>query len=640
MSPIKGSGKKLVNIIDSKAAEKPIYKWEGKPEHFRTRRDGDAWWDRERGRWLKGHGGLTGAHYFTVTQGTYKNSLNQYIRPDVRDGDMLVFEEYDACKTSQEDLFIAKRRGFALSSIFGGAMPMYHSITNPGATNLITSADKTRLEELYKEKPLVFYSELDPSIKPSLISSRQSGYLHFGKKESDGTITGLNSKIMMIQTSETAKDATAFEAYRATSIFIDEVFLHSRPDTVVASSQDSIKSGFRKINPIVLGGSCGVASSEGANKMQQYWLDSHNNMVRTVFIPGWMCITEAPELDDEGNQTGRILNFCPNGRSKQKESTEWILRMRSRLEKAKNKAKLLQFIKAYPLSIEEVFDVNTQGVFTEDVMERLTVASIRITKENYPIGRYDLYETPSGLVTAKVNSTSGMFHILEHPLKDVPYGAGNDPIPFGHNEDITYRRSENSIAIGSFTDMKLVAYHTERTHDADLAAQNMILLSRYYNNAKIMVERNRGGMLIDKIKTQGYTHLLANQPRWLGAYAFDKRARYGWYKDGVSSQAAYAELITFITRHSDSIYVKRLVDELKKFIVENTDLADAWVSFLIYAREYHERISKSIETNVRAVETSVVTIRNGQRLVERKTVYIQGENNNQSNRPDTFNHGR
>jgi hypothetical protein len=147
-------------------------------------------------------------------------------------------------------------------------------------------------------------------------------------------------------------------------------------------------------------------------------------------------------------------------------------------------------------------------------------------------------------------------------------------------------------------------------------------------------------MLIDKIKTQGYTHLLANQPRWLGAYAFDKRARYGWYKDGVSSQAAYAELITFITRHSDSIYVKRLVDELKKFIVENTDLADAWVSFLIYAREYHERISKSIETNVRAVETSVVTIRNGQRLVERKTVYIQGENNNQSNRPDTFNHGR
>jgi hypothetical protein len=493
---------------------------------------------------------------------------------------------------------------------------------------------------LYKEKPLVFYSEIDSSIKPNTISLRQSGYLHFGKKEADGTISGLNSKIMLIQTTESPKDATAFEAYRATTIFIDEVFLHPRPDIVVASSQDSIKNGFVKINPIVLGGSCGVASTEGAMKMQQYWMDADANMVRTVFIPGWMCISDAPELDDEGNQTGRMLNFCPNGRSDEAGATDWILKMRGKLEKAKNKAKYLQFVKAYPLSIEEVFDVNTQGVFTEDVMEHLSSASIRILKESYPVGRYDLYETPSGLITARVNANSGDFYILDHPNQSLKYGAGNDPIPFGHNEDITYRRSENSIAIGSFNEMKLVAYHAERTHDADIAAQKMIMLSRYYNDAKIMIERNRGGMIIDKIKQQGYTHLLANQPKWMGASGYDKRARYGWYKDSVSSQAAYAELITYITKYSDQIFIKRLVDELKRFIVDNTDLADAWVSFLIYAREYHERISKKIETNFTTVETSVVTIRNGQRLVERKTVYIKGENGEPVNRPDIINYGR
>jgi hypothetical protein len=639
MLPPKGSSS--VNIISSKSKTKPIYQWEGKPSIFRTKRDEEAWWEREKKRWREGHGGLTGAHYFTVTQGTYKNALNQYIKPDVRDGDMLVFEEYDSCRKSMEDLFIAKRRGFALSSIFGGAMPMYMSITNPGSTNLITSADKTRLEELYKEKPLVFYSELDESIRPAIISSRQSGYLHFGKKERDGTISGLNSKIMLIQTTEAPKDATAFEAYRATSIFIDEVFLHPRPDIVVASSQDSIKSGFSKINPIVLGGSCGVASTDGATKMQQYWMDADANMVRTIFIPGWMCISEAPELDDEGNQTGKMLNFCPNGRSDQKAATDWILKMRGKLEKAKNKSKYLQFVKAYPLSIEEVFDVNTQGVFTEDVMEHLSTASIRILKENYPIGRYDLYETPSGLITAKVNMHDGDYYILDHPNSSVPYGAGNDPIPFGHNEDITYRRSENSIAIGSMTEMKLVAYHAERTHDADIAAQKMILLARYYNDAKIMVERNRGGMIIDKIKQQGYTQLLAQQPKWMGGSSYDKRARYGWYKDSVSSQAAYAELISYITKYSDRIYVKRLVDELKKFIVDNTDLADAWVSFLIYAREYHERTAKKIDVDLRPVETSVVTIKNGQRLVEKKIVYINSENSNaQTNRPDIFKYGR
>jgi hypothetical protein len=126
----------------------------------------------------------------------------------------------------------------------------------------------------------------------------------------------------------------------------------------------------------------------------------------------------------------------------------------------------------------------------------------------------------------------------------------------------------------------------------------------------------------------------------MGASGYDKRARYGWYKDSVSSQAAYAELITYITKYSDQIFIKRLVDELKKFIVDNTDLADAWVSFLIYAREYHDRISKHIDTSLRPVETSVVTIRNGQRLVERKTVYIQGENVSDINRPDVFKYGR
>jgi hypothetical protein len=186
----------------------------------------------------------------------------------------------------------------------------------------------------------------------------------------------------------------------------------------------------------------------------------------------------------------------------------------------------------------------------------------------------------------------------------------------------------------------MVAYHAERTHDAGIAAQKMIMLARYYNDCKIMIERNRGGMIIDKIKQQGYTHLLAPQPRWMGAAGYDKRARYGWYKDSVSSQAAYAELITYITKYADQMFIKRLVDELKKFIVDNTDLADAWVSFLIYAREYHERISKKIDTDLRPVETTVVTIRNGQRLVERKTVYIQGENSSPSNRPDVFKYGR
>jgi hypothetical protein len=634
----------LINIIPSASKEKPIFTWAGIPDTFRTKREEDAWWDRERTRWIDGHSGMTGMHYFTVTQGTYKNASNKYIRPTVRDGDLFIFEEYAGCKATSEDLFITKRRGFALSSIFGAAVPMYNSLLNPGSTNLITSADKPRLEELFKDKALVFYSELNQEIKPATVSSRQYGYLHFGTKAKNGTISGLNSKILFIQTTESPKDATAFEAYRASSAFIDEVFLHPRPDDVVASTQASMQEGFRKVNPIVLGGSCGVASTAGATKMQEYWLDAENNMVRTVFIPGWMCITEAPELDDHGNPTGRILNFCPGGRSNEKAATEWILTMRSKFEKAKNKKKLLQFIKAYPLTIDEVFDINVQGVFTEDVMDKINEASMRVTKEQYPVNRFDLVEDTAGTIRPVLNNTSGKYYIFEHPIKSRLYGAGNDPIPFGHTEDITHRRSENATSIGDPQTMRMLAYTSERTHDVDAAAMSSIMLLKYYNDAKILVERNRGGMLIDRIKTLGYGHLLAKQPRFLSGGTFDKKKPPGWYKDSHSAPLAHAELISYITKHHEEIYIKRLADELKRYIVENTDLADSWVSFLLLARDIKDEIERKSNMNLIARQTTHVVYKNGQRLVERKTVYVNESGDPGSdqnlNRPDVFRHGR
>jgi hypothetical protein len=76
------------------------------------------------------------------------------------------------------------------------------------------------------------------------------------------------------------------------------------------------------------------------------------------------------------------------------------------------------------------------------------------------------------------------------------------------------------------------------------------------------------------------------------------------------------------------------------FIIENTDVADAWVSFLLYARDYYERLAKKANMNTVARETIVVTIKNGERIVERKKVYISDDDNSHLNRIDSFNHGR
>jgi hypothetical protein len=365
-------------INDSKPKE--LFSWEGFPDFEKmTRIQLMRWLDKEKLRWAEGYGGLNGMHYFYVTIGTLKNARNKHIRPRVRDGDILVFEAYAEAKKREWDLFIAKRRGFALSSIFGAGVPFYYSLMEPGSVNLMTSADQKRLNALYRDKISPFYNGLFEFIKPDIVAGQQKNLLHLGKREGK-TITGLDSLIMGVSTTGSFDEASAFEAYRATSIFVDEVFLHDYAKVVLASSQASISDDFVKINPVVLGGSCGVASSKSAVEMQELWQDSVHSKILTVFVPGTMCIESAAELDENGEKTGKILNFCEGGISNQRAAAEWIDKTRGMLDRARDKTRLYQFIKAYPKTIDEVFEFNTIGALSEDVMNSLTEISTRITK--------------------------------------------------------------------------------------------------------------------------------------------------------------------------------------------------------------------------------------------------------------------
>jgi hypothetical protein len=225
-------------INDSKPKE--LFSWEGFPDFEKmTRIQLMRWLDKEKLRWAEGYGGLNGMHYFYVTIGTLKNARNKHIRPRVRDGDILVFEAYAEAKKREWDLFIAKRRGFALSSIFGAGVPFYYSLMEPGSVNLMTSADQKRLNALYRDKISPFYNGLIEFVKPDIVAGQQKNLLHLGKREGK-TITGLDSLIMGVSTTGSYDEASAFEAYRATSIFIDEVFLHDYAKAVLASSQASI----------------------------------------------------------------------------------------------------------------------------------------------------------------------------------------------------------------------------------------------------------------------------------------------------------------------------------------------------------------------------------------------------------------
>ena len=551
-----------------------------------TKSEKDKWWAQEREYWINGRFGLVGPHYFALTQGFVKDARGFKKRPVWRDIDELIYEGYMEARRTNHDLFVTKRREVGLSFIFGGIIPLWIAMTNPGSTSLITSADKKRLEALFKDKTRVVYDEFDEYAKPGIVSTRQEGYLHLGRRDTKtGSITGLDSQII---TKETVETPTAFEAYRAMHIFIDECMLHPKADRVYKSAQASTKSGFVKVAPIVIGGSAGEATSTGQKLAQTLWDNADALKILTIFLPGNKGIMEAPELDDDGRETGNILNFCPNGYSDEKAATDWIMKTRETLDKLEDKSYLNSFIKQYPLEIQEVFSVAGHGAFPKHIMDKLDSQERIILSQRPPIDRSYLSRDFSGEIIKKADISSPMY-FLENPHPDHTYIAGIDPIPF--NSKNMGDGSKQCIVIKDIDTNRYVAYYTERDSDPDDIVKNMILLQEYYNDAVAMIEINRGGVVKQKYKDAGKLHLLAKKPIFLGKGFWKDDDSVGYYKNDVTAERGNAYIIDYLKSYTDDIWFLLMVQDLKNYLIENTDIADAMVACEIM----HKNIAKKSE---------------------------------------------
>lgn len=546
-----------------------------KPSDNASQLEKDKFWEKEKDKWANGYRGLTGFHYFFLTQTKIKNALGEEIRPFWRDVDELIFGKYEQARKERKDILFAKRREVGLTTIFGGCVPVCNSLLYPGSNSLITSADKDRIKNLFLEKTSVVYDNLDPYIKPKRAGTRQEGFMFFADKDTrTGEYTGLKSSIV---SKETVKKPNSFETYRAVFAFVDEFFLHTKASEVLSSIQSCVKAGFKKVAPVVLGGSCGNTSAEGLKEGLRLWKDADILGIIKVFIPGTMGISEAPEYDQSGVETGNILNFCPNGYSDVEKAKEWILKTRSILEKAEDKSRYRRFIKEYPLTEEELFAMSGDGVFAKypEIPKMIDVQKIHLLNNPPPVMTYDLARNSNGLVMATPNP-QGKFVILEHAQPNNIYLSGSDPIPF--NTENIKEGSDYAIVIKKTLANSYVAYYKERNLDSDAVIRNCILLQDYFNKSKTLFEVNRGGVAKKIYKDLMRQDLLAKRPDALGIQFVDKNEAYGYYKTGHTAQRGVELLIQYLLKHTDKIFFREILDELSVFLVGNTDLLDAIIA--------------------------------------------------------------
>lgn len=564
----------------------------------------DIWWGREEEYWMEGRFGLVGPHYFALTQAFIKHATGRKIRPTWRDIDDEIYGGYMYAKEKNHDMFITKRREVGLSLIFGGIMPVWTSFMYPGSTSLVTSADKTRLQKLYKDKTRVMFDNIDPYYRPNIVSTRQTGMLHMGDIDTKtGIVTGIDSQIITL---DTVVKPDAMEAYRAMMIFVDEVMLHPHADVVLRSAQASVKSGFVKVAPIVLGGSAGESSAVGQKLASQLWRNAEDLRIFTLFLSGDRGVMEAPELDEKGQETGKILNFCPNGHSDTKAAREWIMQTRERLDRLEDKNYLNSFILQYPLEIHEVMQTGGAGNLPKHILDKVVARERILLVQKPPIERCTLVKKDEEIQI--VPDAKGRVRILERPIEGHTYIAGNDPIPFNSTEIV--KGSSQALAIKDYTLNRYVAWMEDRDSDPDMIVKEQILLQDLYFGAKSMLEINRGGVTKSKYKEYGRMDLLAGKPVTLGKGYMAGEGNVGFYKtssDWIGSQLNFY-LTEYLSKFTDEIYIPEILEQAKVFLAENTDLLDAISACELYSAWLVKKNQKEVTNNGKQVEFKLIPI--------------------------------
>jgi hypothetical protein len=619
------SKKKGPEIIIKGKPKKPKFVWEGKPKM--TKAEEAKWWLKEQERWVEGYKGLKGLHYFYLTQIKIKTPRGQLIHPWWRDVDEWVIDEYYEATRLGQDLCIYKRRGIGLSVLFAPGVSIWKAMTEPGSTSLLTSNNKSKTEKLFNEKVAVAYENLDEWIRPEKKSQRLTGYLTVDIKDEKGLPTGNLSNVLARQTSDNRKDAANFESERATHAFIDELFLHDYASEVRQSIQSCLMDDFEKIAPVVFGGSAGIVSESGIKEAEMMWKEAESLNVRTVFIPGTMGISRAPEYDDKGQMTGRFYNFCPNGHSDKEGAAEWIKKRREHLDKSDDKRDYVGFVKSYPVEIDDIFEMNNVGIIPEDILPKINAQKKRIVAEPRPVNTYDLVDNGDRVIA--VANSKGMFTILEHPVPGETYRAGTDPIPMVDTSDIdtkkalqSGKRSVHSTIVKRPTTQEYVSYYQRRTNDPITIYQETMLMQRYYNDCQNLVERNEGRVLMDQYRAFGTWSYLANQPIIMGSKSFDRKAVKGFHKDRWNRDTIYNFFFEYLRNHCDKIWLLDIINQLPDFHINNTDLLDALVSCELFDRDQIKKSEKRFSKPKFKEVSYVTTDEKGRRVTKWQKIPI------------------
>jgi hypothetical protein len=571
-------------------------RWEfhGHPQHFKSTLEEERYFKREQERYITGHDGICGWHYEFLT--TYPISARADGTPSYpkffEHSEEFIFPALEKSSRTGTDIIVAKLRGAGFSVIFGGFVPIKVAKDNPGSRIVLTSDGKEKTNELMENKILLSLALMDERIRPAIGShDKSTGTLFFGEKSKGSKIfnEGLLSKIVCIDTNSKPDAYKKVEGPGIKYLLGDEAAIQKYLKKVLqVGTPNMIKDG-KKVGFSVVGGAAG-SDSAGLESFRDMWENAKTLGFHQIFMPAWAYLEYVPKYNSRGDALPGQYTDCTdgNGRVVKTKVINEINKVRKALEQLHDKSYLLNFKMMYPIEIDDVFNYAESAYWDAEVLMKIQeqekeyrkairVKDISKTENSYFIQKIEGTGTGTLLATAH---EQGWAKILQHPMKDVPYLAATDPIPF-ISGTTDKKRSKISFGIKNLNTNQYVAYLHERTHDATKTVERMILLQDYFNGAINYPEKNAMGTILEAYKNAGRLNIVGKTPPELRPKT-SVRVEYGIPK---SNEEIYQHLYEYVKNNINLMWLKPFYDEYQGFPIENCDFIDMMV--VMEAAQYY-----------------------------------------------------
>ena len=520
------------------------------------------WEDREVDRCINGYKGMCGKMYFYFNYVWIKNISGGKIAPEYRVADNEWFKTIEEVQKSTGEGIVCVKRRRVGASWKEAADALHDGLFIPFFVTGMNSKSVKDSEVLFNKVKFVFDNL--PAFLRVKVSSKTKMNMDFSYTEKDEygneVKRGNQSEIVCVAPTE-----SAFEGYMLNKWVCDEAGKQEGLPQMWSYTEDTMMEETKRRGMPILFGTSGDIGRVGRG-LKEMW-DNHDIYgLRRFFFAGFMGI----HVDDYGND-------------RREEAIRWIIYERHRRKRLSAKA-YSDFLQRYPLTIPEAFSQASEGGIGDIVKITNQRESLIDNPPQVKEGKFIINSKGNIVFRPELN---GDVRVYEHAKSSIDrlYVAGCDP---ADHDDAYDEASDLSLYImrkpHGVEAPRIVASYTARPKELNEYYSQAILMLRYYNDCKVLIERNRYRM-ISYFEDNEAKHLLHHSPQGIVRLVGGKSNTIGIHMSPPIKDYLKDVIVEYIDDFHEQIPDIDLLDEFMKFGTENTDRAMAFGLTLMLLKE-------------------------------------------------------